>query len=94
MAKRKGTSLAQSGGINHTFGGGKGGTSQSKGVTQGRKIGKGKLNNGLNYNVRTEGGSSTLKSASFHVGPPPPVHAGQAPTTKVKIQKPIRGGAK
>jgi hypothetical protein len=96
MAKRKNnTSLAQSGGINHTFGGGKGGTAQSKPVTAGRKIGGGRTNAGLDYNVRTEGGSKTLVPGKFHVGTPPPLHGGDAAskTVKVKVQKPLRGGS-
>lgn len=103
MAKKSGkyghpgsSSQAQSGGINSSFGGGKGGTDQSRGVTQGRKIGTGRLNNGLNYNVRTEGGNKTLKPDSFKVGEPPPVHPGGSAGTKihkVKIMKPAHGGS-
>jgi hypothetical protein len=87
--------LAQSGGINHTFGGGKGGTAQSKPVTRGRKIGGGTTNAGLHYTTRTEGGNSTLVPKSFSVGGPPPLHGGSAvgKTKKVKVQKPFRGGS-
>jgi hypothetical protein len=100
MAKGKGqyghpgsSGQAQSGGRNTTFGGGKGGTAESRGVTQGRKIARGRLNNGLGYNVRTEGGSSTLKPESFHVGQPPPLRGGDSTKTKkVTIRKPVRGG--
>lgn len=103
MAKGKGkyghpgdAGLAQSGGINHTFGGGKGGTAQSKPVTRGRRLGGGTTNAGLQYNTRTEGGNNALVPKSFRVGGPPPLHAG-GPTTKtkkVKVQKPSRGGAR
>lgn len=101
MAKKKSSGhpgssgLAQSGGRNTTFGGGKGGTKLTKGVTQGRKIGKGVLNSGLDYTVRTEGGDKTLTSQGFHVGAPPPVHPGGKGATgihKVKVQKPVTGG--
>lgn len=92
-----GNGFAQSGGKNSTFGGGKGGTRETKQVTQGKKIGKGTLNNGLKYNVRTEGGSATLLPETFRVGAPPPVHPGgdhATKTRKVTIKKPqTRGGS-
>lgn len=90
-----GNGLAQSGGINHTFGGGKGGTEQSRGVTSERKLGSGRLNNGLDYTVRSTGGNATLKPKSFHVGMPPPIHTGgvETKTKKVTIRKPVRKGS-
>lgn len=97
MAKaRKGVSLAQSGGINRTFGGGKGGTAQSKPVTKGRKIGSGKMNNGLNYNVRTEGGNATLVPAKFKAGKTPPLSGGSAGTKihEIKVRPPFKQGSR
>lgn len=88
--------LAQSGGRNTTFGGGKGGTPLSKGVTKDRKIGSGRLNNGLEYTTRSTGGNSTLVPKTFRVGPPPPLHPGgkgSTATRKVKVQIPPRGGS-
>ena len=91
---RKGAGFAQSGGINHTFGGGKGGTALSNGVTRGRRIASGRLNNGLNYNVRSEGGKLTLRSAKFHVGSPPPVRTGGIKTSRIRIRKSFTAGSK
>lgn len=87
--------LAQSGGRNTTFGGGKGGTATFKADTNQRRIGGGVNNAGLDYSVRTEGGGKSLKPASFHVGAPPPLRGGESATktVKVKVRKPIRGGA-
>ena len=87
---------AQSGGINKTFGGGKGGTAQTKGTTQGRKIGSGRLNNGLGYNVRTEGGDKTMTGFKGTAGKTPPLSGGKSATkTKnVKVRQPNRGGSK
>ncbi len=98
MAKKskRSTSLAQSGGINKTFGGGKGGTALSKPVTKGRRIGTGKTNNGLDYNIRTEGGNATLVPARFKAGKTPPLSGGGAATktVPVTIKKPFRQGSR
>lgn len=90
-----GVSPAQSGGINHTFGGGKGGTALSRGTTAGRKIGGGRNNAGLEYAVRSEGGDKTLKSKTFHVGMPPPIttDGAEVKTKKISVRKPGRAGS-
>lgn len=93
MAKKRGVSLAQSGGINKTFGGGKGGTKSSKPVTQGRKVGSGTLNNGLNYNIRSDGGDDSMTPFSGRVGTTPPLRAGTKKEAKVTVRKPARGGS-
>lgn len=103
MAKRNSghpgsSGFAQSGGINHTFGGGKGGSESLKADTAGKKIGSGKLNNGLTYTTRSDGGDKSLKSKSFRVGAPPPVHPGgkgATATRKVSVRKPesLGGGS-
>lgn len=86
--------LAQSGGINHSFGGGKGGTKNSKGVTAGRKIGGGTNIAGLRYTTRTEGGNNTLVRKGYSVGAPPPLNPpGDIQNAKVRIHRPSRGGA-
>jgi hypothetical protein len=57
------TSLAQSGGKDSTFGGGKGGGTWSgpgAGGRNNRKVGTGVLNNGTPYNVRSPGGDNTI----------------------------------
>lgn len=82
--------LAQSGGINKTFGGGKGPSSP---VTQGRKVGSGRLNNGLNYNVRSDGGDDSMTPFSGRIGTPPPIRGNGEKKAKVAIRKPSRGGA-
>lgn len=76
---RGGTSLAQSGGKNTTFGGGKGGTPLSRNVTKNQAEGSG-LQGGFNrYTVRTEGGNNTaMKVARKKAGAPPPVHPGDS----------------
>lgn len=86
MARAKG-GTAQSGGKNHTFGGGKGGTKLTRGVTFGRKIAKGRFNSGTNYNLRTDGGDNTLGGFSSHVGSPPPVHPGGKGATKTRFPR-------
>lgn len=85
---RGGTSLAQSGGRNTTFGGGKGGTPLSKNVTKGQSEGTG-MQGGFNkYTIRTEGGDSTeMKVARKRAGAPPPVHPGDS-TQVTGIRKP------
>lgn len=88
-----GTGLAQSGGINHTFGGGKGGTAQTKPVTQGRKVGSGRLNNGLNYNVRSDGGDDSMTPFKGKIGTTPPLRGKPAKTVPVTVRPPAyRGG--
>lgn len=89
-----GVSPAQSGGINHTFGGGKGGTELSRGTTAGRKIGGGRNNAGLDYAIRSAGGDKTLKPATFHVGTPPPVVTEASKhKTRINVRKPGKAGS-
>lgn len=81
MAKRKnaGVTLAQSGGRNTTFGGGKGGTPLSRNVTKGQAEGTGKQGGFNQYTIRTEGGNNTeMKVARKRAGAPPPVHPGDS----------------
>jgi hypothetical protein len=79
MARRTGVSLAQSGGRNTTFGGGKGGTKLSRGVTADKKIGSGTQNGVNRYTIRATGGNDTpAKGKRKRAGAPPPVHAGGA----------------
>jgi hypothetical protein len=56
----QGTPVAQSGGINHTFGGGKGGTKQTKTATRDKVLAKGKNARGLTVTVREAGGDNAL----------------------------------
>lgn len=103
MAKQKkfsgsgggGNGLAQSGGINHTFGGGKGGTPRSKKATNDKVEGSGRLNNGLHYSVRNPAGDQARVPQTGKIGSPPPVHPGgkgATKTVKVKIDGPGYGG--
>jgi hypothetical protein len=96
MAKKKGVSLAQSGGINKTFGGGKGGLGSARNATTERKTGGGgELNNGLHYNIRSAGGDDALTSGKGgSIGKTPPLRGGGIKTSKVKVQKPARGGGR
>jgi len=86
--------LAQSGGRNTTFGGGKGGTAASRKSTTERKVGSTKLNNGLRANIRTESGDNARVKRTGSIGAPPPLmtHSGTK-ISKVKVQKPARGGS-
>lgn len=91
-----GKSPAQSGGRNTTFGGGKGGTAQSKKATKEPKIGKGRLNNGLQYNVRNPAGNGARVGQTGSIGAPPPVFPGDkhfTKTKKVTVRKPGRAGS-
>lgn len=101
MARRKsasgssrqqaGPSLAQSGGKNSSFGGGKGGTALTRGVTSGAKLGRGMFNSGTSYNIRGDGGNATRVPFKGRVGKPPPVHPGGKGITQIiksKIRKP------
>lgn len=92
-----GNGLAQSGGINRTFGGGKGGQAKLKADTAGRKIGTGRMANGLTYAVRVLGGNFSRAPFKGTVGSPPPLRGGPA-TTRIKrvtVRGPhIRGGSK
>lgn len=85
--------LAQSGGKNTTFGGGKGGTPESRKATAERKVSSGKLNNGLSYNIRTESGDNARVKRTGVIGHPPPLmtHSGTK-ITKVHVRKPFRAG--
>lgn len=90
-----GNGLAQSGGINHTFGGGKGGTARSKKATHDPVEGSGRLNNGLHYNVRNPGGDDARVPQTGKIGSPPPIHPGgkgATKTVKVSVRKPQYGG--
>ena len=105
MAKKKGASglpasagknqTAQSGGINHTFGGGKGGTKLSKNVTKGGSEGHGRNGVGLDYTIRSSGGDKTVAPWHGRVGGTPPLTTGglQKPVQSLrKIRKrPIAG---
>ena len=87
--------LAQSGGINKTFGGGKGGTAASRKSTTDRKIGSGRMNNGLQYNIRSMGGDKAMVGDTPTVGAPPPVTAqGAKAKPKVAIRPPVRKGGR
>jgi hypothetical protein len=76
---RSSVTLAQSGGRNTTFGGGKGGVPLSRNVTKGASEGTG-MQGGFNrYTIRTEGGDRTsMKVARKNAGAPPPVHPGDS----------------
>lgn len=99
MAKSKyggysgGVSPAQSGGRDHTFGGGRGGTKQTRGSTFGRRIGTA-IRNGLTVAIRSDTGNNTMRAMKGTVGHPPPVMGGPAvgKLRKRKIQKPVWGG--
>lgn len=84
---------AQSGGINKTFGGGKGGTAASKKATNERKVGRGTLNNGLNYNIRKEAGDNAPVGQTGKIGSPPPLRGGPPKQAKVNVRKPTRKGS-
>lgn len=88
---KRGVSLAQSGGINHTFGGGKGGTKQSKVVTRGRIIGRTTWN-GLSVAIRSPFGNLTTRRSTGKAGAPPPVRGGGRKLKKVHVNPPVRGG--
>lgn len=106
MAKKKasglygqqtGVSLAQSGGRNTTFGGGKGGVPLSKGVTHDKTIDHGRLNSGTGYTLRADTGNNTPYPAKRTVGKPPPVHPGGKGVTKIikpTIRRPAVGGSR
>lgn len=83
--------FAQSGGVNQSFGGGKGPNSP---VTQGRRIGEGRLNNGLNYNVRSDGGDDAMTPFKGSAGSTPPQRGNPSSKAEVKVHKPSRGGSK
>lgn len=53
-------SFAQSGGINRTFGGGKGGTPATKAATRDKVLAKGKNARGQTVTVREAGGDNAL----------------------------------
>lgn len=84
---RFGVSLAQSGGRDTSFGGGKGGTKQTKGVTTAKVEGSG-MQGGFNkYAIRAEGGNMTPAGKKGRVGAPPPVHPGDS-TQVTGIRRP------
>jgi len=95
---RKGRSLVQSGGKASSFGGGKGGTKLSRGATAFRKIGSGVMNNGLRYNVRSNGGNLTLGGFRGRIGRPPKLNPGTnhaTKTRKITVRRPeYRGGGR
>lgn len=79
MARKTGVSLAQSGGRNTTFGGGKGGTKLTRGVTADKKLGSGTQNGVNRYTIRSAGGNATpIKGVRKRAGAPPPVHPGDS----------------
>jgi hypothetical protein len=87
---------AQSGGRDTSFGGGKGGTKLTKGVTAGNKRGQGVDGAGLTYNIRNAGGDKTLQSQVGKVGGTPPQTTGglQKPVQSLRrIRPPVRGGS-
>lgn len=85
---------AQSGGINHTFGGGKGGTAASKKSTRNPVIGSTKLNNGLTATIRNEAGNNARVRQTGLIGMPPPITTGAADhKTRINVRKPHKGGA-
>jgi len=100
MAKKKGMSglpgsagkgqIAQSGGKNHTFGGGKGGTRLSREVTKGRAIDRGRNSAGLDYTVRSPGGDKTMLREGFHVGGTPPQTTG-GDQSSIQSKRKVRG---
>jgi hypothetical protein len=83
MAKgrsNKGASLAQSGGRDTSFGGGKGGNAYGKQATRAAVRGSGKMNTGSSYQIRNAGGNNTLVPSGDkrNAAPPPPVHPGDS----------------
>lgn len=86
--------LAQSGGINQTFGGGKGGTAASKKATHDGKRGTTRLNNGLDATIRNEPGDNARVKQTGLIGKPPPIRGGDSTKrpTKIVIRRPVRGG--
>lgn len=89
MARKGRTSLAQSGGKNSTFGGGKGGTKFSRGVTVGRRIGFTTIR-GLRAAIRTEGGNNNPARQTGRVGHPPPLRTGGKKLVKATVRRPVR----
>lgn len=74
-----GLGFAQSGGRDTSFGGGKGGTALTKGVTKTPAEGTGRQGGFNPYTIRGEGGDKTpAKVARKSAGPPPPVHPGDS----------------
>lgn len=101
MAKKTGkyghpgsSGLAQSGGINKTFGGGKGGTAASRKSTTSRVTTTGVLNNGVGYRVRTTGGDDQKTSLGARIGQPPPLRGSGPKDPKVKVHNPVRKGSR
>src|SRR5215213_5901994 len=97
MAKKYGhpgsSGLAQSGGKNSTFGGGKGGTKESRTSTNDRRIGKLTVN-GLSASVRTVTGSKAMTAFFKRVGKPPPMRGGgMTNTVQPTIRRPVRRGS-
>jgi hypothetical protein len=96
MAKKKGSGLAQSGGKASTFGGGKGGTKLSKGVTSSRTIDRARNSAGLDVAIRSPEGDLSMVRESFRVGGTPPQTTGGDQTSiksKRKVRGPSRGGS-
>jgi hypothetical protein len=95
MAKygpKRGVSVAQSGGRDHTFSGGKGGTKGTRASTAGRVVAR-TVRNGLKVAVRSPIGDLTMRRATGGVGKPPPIlGTARGKLSKIKIQKPVRGG--
>jgi hypothetical protein len=93
-----GLGFAQSGGRDTTFGGGRGGTPLTKGVTKTPPEGTG-MQGGFNqYTIRGEGGDNTpANTGRGKVGAPPPVHPGDSKQVtgivKVKQLPPVLRGS-
>lgn len=93
-----GLGFAQSGGRDTSFGGGKGGTALTKGVTKTPVEGSGKQGGFNPYTIRGEGGDKTpAKGKRPRAGAPPPVHTGNSKQVtgivKVKQLPPVLRGS-
>jgi hypothetical protein len=92
---RGGTSLAQSGGKNTTFGGGKGGTAQTRLATANKREGTGQTANGAKYAIRSAAGDDAPVGGKPRVGGPPPLRGGKGmqAIVKPKALKPVLRGS-
>lgn len=81
MAKSKGFGLAQSGGRNRTFGGGKGGTPLTQGTSAGKSEGATHLGNGTSATIRAAAGDASPRKLKGRAGAPPPVNPPGNPVT-------------
>lgn len=90
MAKKRGVSLAQSGGIDHGFGTARGGQ-WGKAATRGRTVGR-MTWKGLKVAVRSPIGNLTMRKSTGRAGAPPPIRGGGRKYSKTKIHPPVSGG--